>query len=116
MKFEQELIDDLAIEKVNLKRATMNDSDEFKDVLFSNINSGVKNIIVDVAKCDFMDSSFLGAIVLGLKEATKHGGTLVLSGVHADTEVILDITGINKMIKIYENIEVAKAELYKNSS
>ena len=56
-----ELLQDKTIITVNIFRATLKESGEFKNVLDNIIKQGFKNIIIDFQKVDFVDSTFLAA-------------------------------------------------------
>jgi anti-anti-sigma factor len=101
--FSNEVIDDVVVETVNLQRATITEADEFKSVLFNDIEKGKKKIVVDFSQCEFIDSSFLGSLVIAYKETGKAGGALKIAGVHSDAEVILEITGTSKIFEQYQN-------------
>ncbi len=53
--------DGIAIERVDFIRATINEAQEIKDILLDDIDS--KKIIVDLSMCDYIDSTFFGAMV-----------------------------------------------------
>jgi anti-anti-sigma factor len=80
MDFVQEKQGTIVIEIVNLTRATLKEAEEFKKILSRDIELGWKNIIVDLTDCEFIDSTFLGALVITLKKITGLGGNLKLVG------------------------------------
>lgn len=55
----------IAIEKVNLIRATINEAQEIRDNLLDDIDC--KKIIVDLSMCDYIDSTFFGAMVFAYR-------------------------------------------------
>ena len=80
MEFFREEIEDVIVITVNLKRATLAEAEEFKQVLINDIQRGFKKIVVDLASCEFIDSTFLGSLVVSLKKLTGLGGDLRLVG------------------------------------
>ena len=66
LDFEKQSSGEVLIEKVNLLRATTVEASIMKKRLFDDIHLYKKKIIVDISKCDFIDSSFLGAMVISL--------------------------------------------------
>jgi anti-anti-sigma factor len=57
------------------------DAEEFKKILFKDIQTGWRKIIIDLTECKFIDSTFLGTIVIALKKITELGGKLRLVGI-----------------------------------
>jgi anti-anti-sigma factor len=80
MEFIKEIHNNILIEIVNLERATLKEAEQFKLILVKDIEEGNKNIIVDLNNCEFIDSTFLGALVVSLKKTTALGGDLKLVG------------------------------------
>jgi anti-anti-sigma factor len=107
MNFEKEIKEDIVIEKVNLVRATYKEAEEFRIFVQNDIEAGWQKIIIDMKTCEFMDSSFLGVLINSLKQLEKLNGTLILASVHDDAQVILDITRISDLFKIYPDKEEA---------
>ncbi|MFO7445201.1 MAG: STAS domain-containing protein [Ignavibacteriaceae bacterium] len=101
--FSREVTGDIVVHSVNINRATMKEAGEFKQALLKDINGGQKKLIIDLSKCEFMDSSFLGSLIMSCKEAEKHGSILKIAGVHSDAQVILEITGTSKIFDQYKN-------------
>lgn len=69
-------------------------------------NNHIKHIIFDFYDTNFMDSSGLGAIMGRYKIIKMLGGEVW--GVHANDRIkkLLTMSGMNKMIKIYEEGEL----------
>lgn len=107
MNFEKEIKDDIVIEKVNLKRATYKEAEEFRNFVQNDIEAGWQKIIIDMKNCKFMDSSFLGVLVNFLKQLEKSKGKLKLASVHNEAQVILDITRMSDLFNIYPDKEEA---------
>ncbi len=108
LDFEKQLSDDVLIEKVNLLRATFVESSIMKKRLFDDIKLNNKKIIVDISKCDFIDSKFLGALVVSLKRTRETGGDIKLVIVPSSiTGGILNISGILRVFENYSSVEDA---------
>jgi len=75
----------------------------FKEVLFEVIDSGKKDLIVDLNSVDFIDSTGLAVLVGALKEVRGIGGTLgLICGKEAVVKV-LEASGLNRIFHIYEH-------------
>ena len=65
------------------------------------VDEGALNIVVDMEKVDFLDSTGLGVLVEGLKRVKTRGGTLSLVATQDKILKIFDITGLNKAFPIF---------------
>jgi anti-anti-sigma factor len=97
MFFIKEEHDDVIVEVVELSRATLNEVGEFKQRLVENIDNGYKKIIVDLAGCEFIDSTFLGALVIALKKVTSLGGDLRLVGFQPTVHSMFELTRMHRV-------------------
>lgn len=79
-----------------------------------------KNIVLDLAGVDFIDSSGLAAIVHGMKQCRASGGDLRLCKTPQTVRMVLELTRLDKALDIFLNQEsallsfatpVAKAEM-----
>ena len=107
LDFEKQLSGDVLIEKVNLLRATMVEASIMKKKLFEDIHLSSKKIIVDISKCDFVDSSFLGALVISLKRTRETGGDIKIVTGSSVVKETLHITGFLKVFENYSSVEDA---------
>ena len=66
-------------------------------------------IVVDLAGCDFIDSSGIRALLIGRQAAEDKGGTLVLAAAKPQVVRILDVTGVATALPIHASAEEALA-------
>jgi len=66
-------VDGVFVIEINLIRSTLNEAIAFRKILEKEINSGHTKLVIDLSKCDYMDSSFFGAIVLASKMLNQIG-------------------------------------------
>jgi len=59
-------------------------------------------IALDLSAVPFMDSSSLGILVVNLKRLRDRGGTMALVGVSGSPKKVLSITGIDRVIPVYD--------------
>lgn len=105
--FEKLLVNDIVIEVVNLARATHKEASQLKKNLDESIENNQKKIIVDLSHCEFIDPTFLGVLVLGLKSIAKIGGDIRLVKPH---DALKDLTGKDgtlNVFNIYESVDEA---------
>jgi anti-anti-sigma factor len=107
MEFIREQNGDVAIISVTLKRATLSDAEEFKDILVGDIQKGIKKIVVDISGCEFIDSTFLGALVVSLKKLTALDGDLKLVGFQPAVHSMFELTRMYRVFESFKSKEEA---------
>jgi len=103
--FKQE--DNILIVKVEEKRATVEFSGALKEELISRIEEGSQNVIVDLSESNFVDSSFLGTLVAGLKKATMKNGDLKIVGLQDPVRSMFELTRLYRIFDIFDNLNDA---------
>jgi anti-sigma B factor antagonist len=104
MNYEVTEENGVTIIKVNLKRATVDVVKDFKNFLFNLIdNEQKKKIILDLSNVEFVDSSFLGAVVSGLKKVTAIKGDIKVVELQAPVRAMFELTRLYKVFEIFDN-------------
>ena len=107
MDYLQEVHEDVVVQVVDLTRATLKEADEFKYTLTRNIEKGYRKIVVDLSTCEFLDSTFLGALVVTLKRVTAMGGDVRLVGFHPAVHSMLELTRMHRVFESFPTKEEA---------
>jgi anti-anti-sigma factor len=107
MNFINEKHNNVVVEIVTLERATLNEAEQFREVLTKDIQEGNKNIVVDLNNCEFIDSTFLGALVVSLKKTTALGGDLKLVGFQPAVRSMFELTRLNRVFEAFKSKEDA---------
>jgi anti-anti-sigma factor len=107
MDFIREVHGNVIIEVVNLNRATLKEAEDFKKVLLEDITTGWRNIVVDLSECEFIDSTFLGTLVVSLKKITTLGGDLRLIGFQPAVHTMFELTRLYRVFESFESKEEA---------
>ena len=105
--FIKELYEDVVIEVVNIERATLKEAIDFKTILSSEIDNGCIKMIIDLSACNYMDSTFLGTMVVALKKIKSMNGKLVLISPKTFAYDMLHITGTIKLFDVFDSMEEA---------
>lgn len=79
----------------------------FREVMLEQIEDGKPDLIISMAKVEYIDSSGLGALVGGLKRASEHNGRIVLVCSGPQVRKVFEITGLEKVFPIFESEEDA---------
>jgi anti-sigma B factor antagonist len=69
--------------------------------------NGEKNIILDLDKCRYCDSSGLSAILVANRLCKNANGTFVLSGLNEAVERLITISQLDTVLNITETIDEA---------
>ena len=115
MNFSRETIGDVLIEKIKIDRATVTEADEFREILLKDIESGWRQIVIDFEDNSFIDSTFLGTIIIALRTISKLGGDLRIFGANGDAINILEITGVFRVLSSFDTKEEAVLSFKENS-
>lgn len=99
--FTSEIINDLFIITVNLTRATFKDVSKLQKLLSDAIRNGFKKILIEMNEVDYVDSTFLGLLVVYLKETIKTKGKICLVGLKPSVYTLVQHTHLDKTFNIY---------------
>lgn len=105
--FEQLLVNDIVVQVVNLSRATYREASQLKKSLDELILTKHKKIIVDISQCEFIDSTFLGVLVLSLKSIAKIDGDIRLIKPAEVVKTLMEKSGTLNVFNLYESLEEA---------
>lgn len=92
------------------KRLDIQVAAAFKRKLVSFIEEGHTRIAVDLVQVNFMDSSCLGALIVGLKRM-RIKGSIVLCGANEGIQKTFKLTRIDKIFGIHSSTTDAIAAL-----
>ena len=84
---------------------------EFKERLVQVIEDGKKQLVVDLSKATFIDSTTLGVLVGGVKRLRPSGGSLALVCTDQNISKIFEITGLDRVFPIHGSREEALASV-----
>jgi len=115
-EFIIEVIEDVVIIRVQLERATLSNAGNFKDRVIELIQAGRREIIIDCRNVLFMDSTFLGALVVSLKKINSLDGDLkiVLKDKESPIWIMFEATRLLNVFKTFFSIEEAIANFNKS--
>jgi len=103
--FEKNIITDVAVETVNLTRATFEEAGILKKILDNDIEQGFQKIIIDLTQCEFIDSTFIGVLVVTLKEIAKIGGEIRIIKPTSNANTILTQSGTLDYFNVVGSVE-----------
>jgi anti-anti-sigma factor len=105
--FEKKIEKDVVIEVVNLSRATWKEAIQFKAILEEDVEKKFRKLVVDISQCEFLDSTFLGTLVLAKRSINKIGGELKIVEPPSVFKVLREKTSTLQVFDSYKSLEDA---------
>ena len=107
MDFKSENIGDITVVRVYLNRATLAKALLFKEFVGKIIEGGSSKIIVDLSVCEYVDSTFLGAMVALLKKTNSLNGDVRLVYNKELPSLVFVLTRMDKVFKVFPLLDEA---------
>ncbi len=79
----------------------------FKRKVDELVEQGHVNLLVDLQRVPYLDSSGLGALVRALTETQKEGGQIKLLNAGPRVRKLLEVTKLNSLFEMYDDREQA---------
>ena len=68
-----------------------------------------RQVVVDLTKVTYLDSSGLAVLIEGMQNVQKYGGRFGLAGVQEDVKHVFDIARLDQVFQIYPDVDTALA-------
>jgi len=94
---------------VQEERLDAHNSGELKAQMARLFEEGKNNLIIDLQGVKFVDSSGLGAMVSGFKNASSRNGSLKLSGLQLQVKSMFELTRLHRVFEIFPDVDEALA-------
>ncbi|MDD2724868.1 MAG: STAS domain-containing protein [Methylovulum sp.] len=109
MNFKQETINGCQVLSIQDERIDAHNSAGLKAELLQRVEQGGEPIIVQLEQVRFIDSSGLGALLSGHKQAVAKSGRLILVNIQPPVLAMFEITRLNRVFEIYADLNEALA-------
>ncbi len=76
---------------------------EIKDKIKDEMNNGKVNIVINLDKVSYIDSSGIGVLISSLSNLKKVGGALKLINVYASVRKVFELTKLTSFFDIYDS-------------
>jgi anti-sigma B factor antagonist len=77
---------------------------ELRDRLIETIETGRRELLVDLTSCEFIDSSGLSALVSGYKRVRALGGDLSLVCPPGPVRRLIELVALDRVFSLYDNL------------
>ena len=84
---------------------------EIKDIIQKLIEAQKYNVIINLEKVSYIDSSGIGALISSLSNLKKYQGGLKIINVYASVKKVFELTKLTSFFEIYESEGEALAKL-----
>ncbi len=89
---------------------------QLKQQMIVLLEQGAKEVVVDLTKVDYLDSTALGVLIGGLKRLREIDGNLMLICPNARIKRVFEITGLDKIFDIHNSEEDVRAAAGKETT
>lgn len=100
---------DPIVVEVTGPRIRLEENEAIREQLLSHIGQGHTRLVLDFKDVEFVDSSFLGLLIIVLKRATAAGGDIRICCLQPPLQNIFDLMRLNRLFQIHESREKAVA-------
>lgn len=83
-------------------------NEQMKELLVQHLQNGQANLILNFNGVEFVDSSFLGMMIVVLKRATSASGDLRLCCLSPSLNSIFLMMRLNRLFAIFDSVEDAQ--------
>lgn len=88
---------------------------QLKQQVIGVLESGARELVIDLTKVDYLDSTALGVLIGGLKRMREVDGNVTLVCPGPRIRRVFEITGLDKIFDIYNTQEDAQEAIGKES-
>lgn len=113
MKVAVEERDGVNVVSVSGKMMGGPDTGELDEKLYTILGKGNKQAVIDLAKCEWINSSGLSILIHHYKKFNEAGGELRLANLTSKIERILVISRLTEVFKSYDSLDEAIASFKK---
>lgn len=101
MNLNVEQKNDILIIFVKEERLDAHNSNDLKTKMQELFEGGNKHLLIDLTDVRFIDSSGLGALVSGFKNAISHQGSLKLTSLQPQVRSMFELTRLHRVFEIF---------------
>jgi anti-sigma B factor antagonist len=91
------------------ERVDAHNAAELKDRILKALEEGDHALVIDLSQVQFIDSSGLGALLSGFKNANLRASDFALTGLQPRVKSMFELTRLHRVFEIYPGLEEALA-------
>lgn len=94
---------------IHEERLDAHNSGDLKAQMLKLFEEGKADLVLDLQTVKFVDSSGLGAMVSGFKNASSRNGSLKLAGLQLQVKSMFELTRLHRVFEIFPTLDEALA-------
>lgn len=102
---------DATIFKINHLRVEIEEAKKVREFLLVNVQKGHRKFIIDLTNCEFMDSTFLGAIIQVSKKISVDNGRIILAADPKKIKILHALKELSNFLTITSSVDEAVQHL-----
>jgi anti-sigma B factor antagonist len=107
MKILTERHEGKTVLSLNEERVDAHNSGELKDRILKILEDGDHDLVIDLSQVQFIDSSGLGALLSGYKNANLRSSGFALAGLQPRVKSMFELTRLHRVFDIYSGLQDA---------
>lgn len=102
MDISQKTVGDIVV-LVIVGEIDLYNAPEIKDIINKLIEERKYNVVIDLEKVSYIDSSGIGALISSLSNLKKYQGGLKIINVYASVKKVFELTKLTSFFEIYDS-------------
>lgn len=107
MNLQVDSVGEVKVIRVKEERLVFQTLNAFTDSISRLIESGSKNLVIDLTQVQYLDSASIGGLVDLYRQASDRTGSLKLFGLQERVERMVSLVGVHNLIDIYQEEQSA---------
>ncbi len=110
------LLDDVLVLEARGRITLGPETESLRTRLKNTAESGHKQIVLDLAGVDYIDSAGLGTLVAGAASVRRAGGELKLANLTYRVRDLMQITRLSTLFEVYDSLDKARSSFAASAS
>ena len=85
---------------------------QFSNAVAAQMAAGYVRLVIDLEKVDFLTSAGIKAMIMGVQHTRRQGGDFRIAHAQAQVKQVLNLAGVDTVIKLYPNVVGATASYF----
>ncbi len=113
IKYDEEKEGGILIIRMREEKLTSHEAPAMKTEILRWLMSDCESIVINFKNVDYMDSTGLGALLFGIRQAERYDKELVFCEINSRITSLMKIARIDNVIDLYKTEKTALRELEK---